>query len=148
MREIHTIILHHTASPATTTVDTIRRWHTQGNGWSDIGYHYVVRLGDDGHWTVEKGRPESRTGAHDGGENRGSLGIVVCGDYTDQPLPEYAEIALCALVAAKCIEYGVPVERVEGHGEYEPDDTPTRCPGYDMDRVRARVADHLAAWNG
>lgn len=146
MREIHTIICHHTASPAETTVETIRGWHTRQNGWSDIGYHWVIRLGEDGHWTVEAGRPEHRVGAHDGGENQGSLGIVVCGDYSNHPLPEYAEIALSALVAAKCVEYGVDLSRVQGHGEYEPDDTPTRCPGYDMDKVRARVAQHLSSW--
>jgi len=145
MRPISKIICHHTASPDTTPADTIRHWHVDGNGWSDIGYHWVVRKTPAGTWTIDPGRPEARTGSHDGGENKGSLGIVVSGDYSDHPLPERAEIALCALIAAKCIQYGVKVEDVVGHGEYEPDDTPTRCPGYDMDRVRARVREHVEA---
>ena len=147
MRTIRRIVCHHSASSPTTTPDEIRRWHVDGNGWSDIGYHYVLHIGEDGEWTAAKGRPEARNGSHAQGNNADSIGICVAGDYTDRPLPETAEIALCALVAGKCIEHGIGADAVYGHSEVMRPGY-TQCPGYDMDRVRARVADHLAAWRG
>ena len=57
MRNINRIILHCSATPEGryTSANEIRKWHVNGNGWSDIGYHYVIRI--DG--TIEKGRPIS-----------------------------------------------------------------------------------------
>lgn len=59
MRSIDKIIVHCTATPEGKhfTVQQIREWHTapkpKGNGWRDIGYHFVVYL--DG--SVHNGRP-------------------------------------------------------------------------------------------
>ncbi len=46
MRYINKIIIHCSATPEgrNFTVDEIRDWHVNGNGWSDIGYHYVIYL--------------------------------------------------------------------------------------------------------
>jgi len=41
------------------SVDTIRSWHI-GQGWKDIGYHWVVML--DG--TALPERPEAQIGSH------------------------------------------------------------------------------------
>ena len=61
MRTINKIILHCTATPEGrhTTVEDIRLWH-KAQGWSDIGYHYVVYL--DG--SIHTGRPIEVAGAH------------------------------------------------------------------------------------
>lgn len=56
-------------------VDTIRSWHVDGNGWSDIGYHDVIRR--DG--TIESGRPHEKTGAHAAGFNSDSIGVCLVG---------------------------------------------------------------------
>lgn len=57
----------------------IRRMHTQpkpeGNGWSDIGYHWVIRRSG----AIETGRPETRQGAHVGGHNENSWGVCLVG---------------------------------------------------------------------
>ncbi len=63
-------------------VKEIRAWHKK-KGWSDIGYHFVVRR--DG--TVEKGRPISQTGAHVQGHNRNNIGICLEGGIDDQFQP-------------------------------------------------------------
>ena len=80
--EIRKIIVHcsATAEGKPFTIDDVRRWHTAprnrgGNGWSDIGYHYVIHL--DG--SIHKGRPEGVTGAHCLGHNRESIGICYIG---------------------------------------------------------------------
>ncbi|MDF1699547.1 MAG: peptidoglycan recognition family protein [Planctomycetota bacterium] len=145
MREITEITCHHTASKPTTTPDEIRSWHVKGNGWSDIGYHWIVFLDEDGDWVAAEGRPESRAGAHAKNRNKHSIGIVVSGDYVEDTLPERAEIALSALVAAKCIQHSLTVENVFGHKEVMRPGY-TECPGYDMDRIRDRVQTHLDAY--
>lgn len=78
MREIDKVILHCSATPPgrDITAADIRRWHmAKPRNWSDIGYHYVVRL--DG--TIESGRPIARQGAHTKGYNKDSIGICYVG---------------------------------------------------------------------
>lgn len=77
MRTISKIIIHHSASPNSTTLAEIDRWHRK-RGYEGIGYHYVVE--DDG--AVLKGRDLARQGAHCKGANRDSIGICVTGDNT------------------------------------------------------------------
>ena len=75
-RRIDQIIVHCTATPEGKdyTVDEIRRWH-KAQGWSDIGYHYIVYR--DG--TVVEGRSVDIAGAHCEGKNLHSIGIVYVG---------------------------------------------------------------------
>lgn len=77
MRRITKVIIHCSATPEGRNVSAadIRRWHVKGNGWSDIGYHYVILL--DG--TIERGRLESVPGAHCSGHNHDSIGICYVG---------------------------------------------------------------------
>ena len=77
MRKIEKIIIHCSATVEGVNVSTstIKRWHVQGRGWSDIGYHYVIGL--DG--AIDYGRPISRQGSHTKGENSDSIGICYIG---------------------------------------------------------------------
>lgn len=77
MRNIAQLIIHCSATKEGKDfdVETIRDWHVNGNGWSDIGYHYVIKL--DG--TIQEGRKENRIGAHAKGNNRHSIGICYIG---------------------------------------------------------------------
>jgi len=79
MRKIRKIILHCSATKEGQDIDAaeIKKWHVEGNGWSDIGYHYVIKL--DG--TVEEGRPLERSGAHTLNHNFDSIGICYIGGY-------------------------------------------------------------------
>ena len=72
-RRIEEIILHCSATPEgrDVGVEEIRRWHVKGNGWRDVGYHFVVRL--DG--SVETGRPLRVAGAHCRGHNARSVAL-------------------------------------------------------------------------
>lgn len=75
-RQIKEIIVHCTATRAgvNCTVEDIRRWHKQ-QGWSDIGYHYVVYR--DG--SVHEGRNVNIVGAHCLGHNTYSIGVAYVG---------------------------------------------------------------------
>lgn len=77
MRTITTIIIHCSDTPADMDIgaEEIRRWHVEENGWSDIGYHHVIRR--DG--AVEAGRSEERPGAHARGHNGDSIGVCMVG---------------------------------------------------------------------
>ena len=77
MRKIDKIILHCAATPEgrDISMETIKSWHVKGNGWSDIGFHYVIEL--DG--TIKEGRPMHRSGAHTKGHNTGSIGVCYIG---------------------------------------------------------------------
>ena len=77
MRDLKRIILHCAATREGQdfSVDTIREWHVNGRGWSDIGYHWVIRL--DG--SIEVGRPLEKSGAHTKGHNKDSVGVCYIG---------------------------------------------------------------------
>ena len=55
--------------------EDIRKWHVEERGWSDIGYHKVIRR--DG--TVETGRDIDVSGAHAAGFNSVSIGVCLVG---------------------------------------------------------------------
>lgn len=95
MRPIDKLVVHCSATKNGQNVRAadIRAWHTKpkskgGNGWSDIGYHYVITL----EGVVELGRPLEQEGAHASGHNKTSIGVCLiggldakgkpCGDYT------------------------------------------------------------------
>lgn len=77
-RYISEIIVHCSATPEGKdyTVDDIRKWHRQ-QGWSDIGYHYVIYR--DG--TLAFGRDVDLVGAHcsKNGHNQNSIGVCYIG---------------------------------------------------------------------
>lgn len=62
MRHIDKIIIHCSATPPDRHIgaDEIRLWHIRDKGWTDIGYHSVIRR--DG--AVEAGRGLELPGAH------------------------------------------------------------------------------------
>lgn len=84
LEDVQFITLHCSATRPTQIagVKEIRAWHRK-KGWSDIGYHFVVRR--DG--TVEKGRPLNQTGAHVQGWNKNNIGICLEGGLDDQFQP-------------------------------------------------------------
>lgn len=130
MRSISKIIIHCSATPEGKhfTVEQIRSWHTapkpKGNGWRDIGYHFVIYL--DG--SIHTGRPIEQVGAHCSGHNAHSIGICYIGgcdaaDPTgrtpkDTRTPAQ-KAAMERLVRGLLRKY--PGARVRGHRDYSPD---------------------------
>jgi len=136
MRPINKIILHCTATPEgrETTVDDIRRWH-KAQGWSDVGYHYVVYL--DG--TVKKGRPVEKIGAHAQGHNAGSVGIVYVGGIDKMTLKpkdtrtDKQKEALHNLIMEQMLKYKGAT--LHGHNEF----APKACPSFDVKKEYADI---------
>lgn len=82
------IVIHHTASGATTTLENIHRGHI-ARGFNGIGYHIYNRLNpDSGLWQCFYGRPLHTIGSHVKGHNSNSIGIAFAGNYEDNiPTP-------------------------------------------------------------
>ena len=77
MRKIDKIIVHCSGTSEFQDFDitNIKDWHVNGNGWSDVGYHFIIKL--DG--TIQDGRPLKKIGAHCFRKNRSSIGICYIG---------------------------------------------------------------------
>jgi N-acetylmuramoyl-L-alanine amidase len=145
MREIKSVVLHCTATPKdrVLTVKEIRNWHVKGNGWDDIGYHFIIH--QDG--TVERARHIDKVGAHTWGNNYGSIGVAYCGGVEkkvkksmdkDKPksktilkskdtMTKEQEVAFRDLV--KFLEICFGELKVRGHNDYN---QAKDCPAFNM----------------
>ncbi len=158
-RHIDKIIIHCSDSDFG-DVEIIRKWHTlskmppeiaakikagtlpkseaakYGNGWSDIGYQFVILNGcrkkgdyrpeDDG--LLEKGRSWKIPGAHCRGENKTSIGVCLIGkrNFTAKQLYQ---------ALPEIIRMVGTFNTIEVYGHYEFSNKKT-CPNIDMDLLR------------
>lgn len=119
-RRINKLIVHCTATPEGKdyTVEQIRTMHIKQNGWSDIGYHYVIYR--DG--SVHRGRSESVAGAHTIGHNSNSIGICYVGGLaSDGKTPKDTRTlaqkeSLAKLLKELKAKY--PAATIHGHNEF------------------------------
>ena len=111
------IILHHAAAKSCGAA-TIHQWHLN-NGWSGIGYHFVVRK----NGTIERGRPEKYVGAHASGSNSDSIGICFEGDFMSETMSDAQKKAGKELVAYLKKKYSI--SKVQKHSDV----CSTDCPG-------------------
>lgn len=109
-------------------VKEIRQWH-RAQGWTDIGYHYVIRR--DG--TLEVGRPEDVVGAHVSGFNSNSIGICLVGGVDSKLKAEdnftaaqYAELALLL----RKLKAKYPNAIIQGHRDFPK--VKKDCPCFDV----------------
>ena len=127
-RRIDYLVVHCTATPEgqDMTVEQIRRQH-KAQGWSDIGYHYVVYR--DG--TVHEGRNVDIAGAHVAGYNSHSIGIAYVGGLEPSTCAPYhllqakdtrtdrQRAALYSLLMDLRKLY--PTAKIQGHRDFSPD---------------------------
>ena len=136
MRKIDKIIVHCSATPEGKpfTVEQIRAWHTtpkpKGNGWRDIGYHFVIYL--DG--SIHAGRPIEQIGAHCSGHNVTSIGICYIGGCTKDghtPKDTRTPAQKAALVKLiKELKASYPKATVHGHREF----ANKACPSFNVQK--------------
>ena len=135
------IVVHCADTYATMDIGAadIRKWHVDERGWSDIGYHKVIRR--DG--TVEAGRDMDVSGAHAAGYNSVSVGVCLVGgrgendeaenNFTPQQFESLAEV-----LDELCGRY--PDAEVLGHRDLP--DVQKECPAFD---VRGWMSEQKAA---
>lgn len=119
------IVVHHSASPASTTFEQIRKWHVEERQWDDIGYHFVI-LGDG---SLRHGRDLGTRGAH-APPNTGKIGVCVVGNNTtEEHAWNAAQVGkLRDVLAALRTLY--PDAQVCGHRDATTTDT--TCPGIEL----------------
>lgn len=136
MRKINLIVIHSSATPSDRDigVEVIRKWHTDskphGRGWSDIGYHYVIRR----NGRIEAGRPVEIAGAHAKGHNRNSIGICMVGGadnnlHAEDNFTTVQEHSMEILINFLTNIYEIDVYSVVGHRDLN---DKTECPSFDV----------------
>ena len=130
MRALKEAIIHSSATRARTDIGVleIRSWHINDNGWSDIGYHFVITR-DGG---IQEGRPLRLAGAHVSGRNSNTIGICMVGGVKeDGRTPEknftHAQWNSLALLIGDLLG-DFPGLAIHGHREF----AATACPSFDV----------------
>ncbi|MBM4112788.1 MAG: N-acetylmuramoyl-L-alanine amidase [Phycisphaerae bacterium] len=120
-------------------IEMIRNGH-RGNGWGDIGYHYVI----DRDGRVWEGRAINYQGAHVKNCNEGNLGICCLGNFDEQSPSAAQMAALERQLKLLMRTYGVPKSRVKTHQEWA--GAKTACPGRSLQAsmVKLRRSSALA----
>jgi hypothetical protein len=124
------LFVHHTVTapdgsdpdPAA-TVRAIYAYHTQGNGWDDIGYNFLVDSTGriyEGRWARDYGPGEIPTGeagngygvagAQVSGHNFGSAGVAMIGDFTNIEPSSAAMRSLERMLAWKADRHDIDVQ--------------------------------------
>lgn len=144
------IMVHHTASPVSTSAASDAHWIKTGTGYPPLAQLMLDRQNEVWVCCQEReGQPSPGRASHagqgrgygipDGTMNERSLGIEVCNDGT-QPLAsdpdQYA--TLIKLINALRDRYNVPSSKVIGHKEWS--STGKVDPRDSMDKIRADVA--------
>jgi uncharacterized protein with LGFP repeats len=137
------VFVHHTAgsnsytrSESPSIVRSIYAYHTQGQGWCDIGYNFLV----DRFGTVYEGRAGGINtpvrGAHAGDYNVKTVGISLMGNFQKVRPSRAMKRSLTRLVAWKLssyYRYPRTRARIAGHGfkkiSGHRDAMSTACPG-------------------
>jgi len=133
------LIVHHTAGPNDLTdwaayMRAVWDYHVNGRGWDDIGYNWLI----DPNGVIYQGRGDNIRGAHFCGNNTGTMGVAMMGNFTAQAPSIAALTALESLLAWKSCDReldpltsalhassGRNLRHISGHR----DGCATSCPG-------------------
>jgi len=159
------VVVHHTVNAndygrndVTAIMKSIQAYHTQGQGWCDIGYNYLV----DRFGRIYEGRAGGLRypvrGAHAGDYNNDTVGISMIGDYDSVRLTRRLKNAMVRLVGWRLGTSYMPiygrtrvfdqrVPRILGHRDV----MSTTCPGrYGyafLPELRKRVHRYLSGFD-
>lgn len=117
-RRIDEIVVHCTASKPNVDLNVadVRKMHKK-QGWSDIGYHYLIRL--DGR--IENGRDVDTIGAHVEGHNAHTIGVCYVGglDKNGNPYDTRTENQKASLLSLLIdLKKLYPKAVIKGHRDY------------------------------
>lgn len=130
---LNTVVLHHSAGSFVDGAREIQRFHRVRRGYADIAYHYVI----DGFGDLFEGRKLTERGAHTGGANTGTIGVVLLGDFSRITVLRSQLQTATTLIAWLASEYGIT--HVAGHRDFQPGIT--ECPGNHLEEWLPALAE-------
>jgi N-acetyl-anhydromuramyl-L-alanine amidase AmpD len=121
-RPVHTIVVHSSATQPIASIDAvdIKAWHLK-QGWSDIGYHFVIPVDAK----AQVGRALNLVGSHVRGHNAGTIGICMVGGVgkdskpTDNYLPAQKQALFTLIQSLRAANPSIT--KVCGHRDLSPD---------------------------
>jgi len=135
------IVVHHTVEPgngddfskehAFAISRSIQNFHMDGRGWIDTGQQFTNSRGgyitEGRHRSLEilQGGVQHVQGANVADHNSEVIGIENEGLYTEEDVPQPLWDSLVDLVSYVASQYGIPVEQIKGHRDFNS----TQCPG-------------------
>ncbi|QCW80528.1 N-acetylmuramoyl-L-alanine amidase [Streptomyces sp. S6] len=114
-------VVHYSAGPSSQTVRQIQNYHMDSNGWSDIGYNFLV----DTAGRIYEGRGWNNEGAHTSGYNRSH--IAVCFIGRDGDATKAAKVSIRSLYEKANTVFGRTLSKT-----YHSALGSTSCPGNDL----------------
>jgi N-acetylmuramoyl-L-alanine amidase len=128
LKDLTTVIIHHSGGPRAQTFEAIQRHHIVSNGWQACGYHVVI----DERGEIYRGRQLPKQGAHCPGMNHLALGICLVGDNTKTD-HRWLPVQVSALRRyLHALDVVVPGLQLIGHRDAKA----TACPGITTDELR------------
>lgn len=141
--DVKFLIVHHSAGTNVSNdwaavVRSIWNHHVNTNGWSDIGYNFLL----DKTGKVYAGRADDTRGAHFSGHNSETSGICMMGNFEHVQPEEVMVDSLNTLLAWKAcqknidptatefhVSSGLNLKTISGHRDGT---KPTECPGQNL----------------
>lgn len=145
-RSLRRITIHHTHS--TYSIRSLQAFHqTMVDAKADIAYHYFI----DRDGQVYEARPLGFIGSHSEGDNTFNVGIVLNGDFQNQPPTLAQQTALNQLLEGLIqlcpgsYEDGLWTHRDrKQHNFPQQSNKQTDCPGDHLARLTQRLGRHYA----
>jgi hypothetical protein len=130
-----TIIVHHSALPVTDGPREIQDMHFRFKGYADIAYQFLI----DETGQIYEGRSLTVRGAHTGGHNTGTVGVVLLGNFMEDTPTDAQMDSLRAL--SSCLVDAYRITHIAGHRDFQPGETD--CPGDNLEGLLPDLAAEL-----
>lgn len=133
LADINEVTVHHSGTDSGSAL-SFANYHVTHNNWPGIGYHYVIYPNGE----VEQTLDLTTIGAHDGGENEDSVGVVFIGNF-DKTKPTTAALDSFHMLFRIIESVTGKRLKLEGHNENEVNHT--NCPGknFPIDELKMKL---------
>lgn len=128
MREINYIVLHTSATPQSSSVESIKRYWKETLHWSLPGYHYIITASGELHKLLD----ESRASNGVKGYNAKSINVCYIGgvDAQNRPIDNRTPLQKCALWdLLVSLKSTYPNAKIMGHRDFP--NVAKACPCFD-----------------
>lgn len=128
MRVIKYIVVHCTATPQTTSIDSIKNYWKKNLGWKMPGYHFIIKPNGE----IVQLLDISKVSNGVQGFNSQSINISYIGgvDKTGKPLDNRTEAQKNALICKlKELKKQFPNAKIQGHRDFPK--VAKACPSFD-----------------